>query len=125
MLEPHCSSVISSGQTLPRAWSPWATDSNSTSALINPCGDKGLAWPWQAPLRQVHCPGGISRWGGALPTSARRVAGFPDHNKRNGGSSAWQKAAQLQEELPTQGNKNYFEILFPSLTGVYVGVGGI
>lgn len=46
-------------------------------------------------------------------------------NKQNGESNALQKAIQLWEELPTQGNKKYCKILilFPALTGVYVGVG--
>lgn len=46
-------------------------------------------------------------------------------NKQTRESNALQKAIQLWEELPTQGNKKYCKIfiLFPALRGVYVGVG--
>lgn len=129
MLEPHCSSVFSSGQWTRNLYPvlgflglPMVT---ALQHLLTRAVTKDSLGPGKRlcarSIAQVHL-----QMGRCSSNICQTSHGFPVYrNKRNEGSSAWQKAIQLQEELPTQGNKKYFKILFPSLTGVYVGVGGI
>jgi len=60
-------------KSLPSAEFPRSPAGASTSMLINPGGDEGLAWPWQGPSHNVQRLGRISRWEGAFLMSARWI----------------------------------------------------